>query len=100
LLELPRGLKLSVIDDGAKWICDQAARRFKNQHAQWVVDVYLMMLYLFAPAAAMESSAAGKWVGERVIELIEMGGPRFIEHLGSTGPPDSTAPTMEVWKNC
>jgi hypothetical protein len=98
LLGFPEGLKMSVIADGAKWIWDQAAKRFKKQDAQWVVDVYHVMLYLFAAAAAMETKAAGKWVGQRVIELIEMGGPRFIDHLKSIGPPASTAATQEAWK--
>lgn len=97
-LGLPEGIKMSVIADGAKWIWDQAAKRFKNQDAQWVVDVYHVMLYLFAAAATMESDAAKKWVGRRVIELIERGGPRFIDHLKNLGPPDSTATTLEAWK--
>lgn len=97
LLGLPRGLKMSVIADGAKWIWDQAAKRFINQDAQWVVDVYHAMLYLFAVAAALGTEAAEQWVRARVIELIEMGGPAFIDHLKSTGPPDRSPASAEAW---
>lgn len=91
LLGLPEDLDLSVIADGAKWIWDQAAKRFKGQDVQWVVDVYHLMLYLFAVVAVRGTEAAKEWVGQRVIELIETGGPKFIEHLKQTGPPDLTA---------
>ena len=97
VLGLPKDLDMSVIADGAKWIWDQAAKRFTGQNVQWVVDVYHVMLYLFAAAAAMGTDAAEKWVGQRVIELIEMGGPKFIEHLKTTGPPDSSPATAAAW---
>src|SRR5947209_8281928 len=89
LLGLPDDLEMSVIADGAKWIWDQAAKRFKKQDTQWVVDVYHVMLYLFAAAAALGTEEADKWVHARVIELIEKGGPGFIAHLKSTGPPNA-----------
>lgn len=97
LLGLPQGLEMSVIADGAKWIWDQAAKRFRKQNAQWVVDVYHVMLYLFAAAAALGREQAEKWVGARVIELIEKGGPGFIAHLASTGPPDDSPATAQAW---
>jgi hypothetical protein len=91
MLGLPVDLDLSVIADGAKWIWDQAAKRFKGPDVQWVVDVYHVMLYLFAVVATRDADAAKEWVGQRVIELIELGGPGFIERLKQTGPPDLTA---------
>jgi hypothetical protein len=97
VLGLPKGLKMSVIADGAKWIWDQAAKRFIGQEAQWVVDVYHVMLYLFAAAAALGTEGAQAWVGQRVIELIEMGGPKFIEHLQSVGPPEGSPASAEAW---
>jgi hypothetical protein len=97
VLGLPRGLSMSVIADGAKWIWDQAAKRFIDQDAQWVVDVYHVMLYLFAAAAALNTEAAKQWVGQRVIQLIEMGGPKFIEHLKNTGPPEPSPATAQAW---
>lgn len=97
ILGLPKDIEMSVIADGAKWIWDQAARRFKSPNVQWVVDVYHVMLYLFAAAGTMEPKDAEQWVGKRVIELIEMGGPGFIEHLSSTGPPDPSPQTGEAW---
>jgi hypothetical protein len=86
---------LSVIADGAKWIWDQAAKRFKGQDVQWVVDVYHVMLYLYAAVASLGPDAAGRWVHRCVIELIERGGPRFVEHLKATGPPD--AASIDAW---
>jgi hypothetical protein len=97
-LGLPKGLEMSVIADGAKWIWDQAAKRFAGLDAHWVVDIYHVMLYLFAAAATLGVQAAEQWVGKRVIELIEMGGPRFIEHLKNTGPPDAAPATAEAWR--
>ena len=98
MLGLPAGSKMSVIADGAKWIWEQAARRFIDQDVQWVVDVYHVLLYLFAAAAALGTDAAAEdWVGQRMIELIEMGGPRFIRHLQSIGPPDPSPATAESW---
>lgn len=96
-LGLPKDQDLSVIADGAKWIWDQAAKRFKGQDVQWVVDVYHVMLYLFAAAGTLGTTAAKQWVGKRIIELIEMNGPRFIEHLKAIGPPDSSPATAEAW---
>jgi hypothetical protein len=97
MLGLPKDIEMSIIADGAKWIWDQAAKRFTSPNVQWVVDVYHVMLYLFAAAAAMGSEAAQQWVGQRVIELIEMGGPKFIEHLNNTGPPDLSPSITEAW---
>jgi hypothetical protein len=95
MLGLPEDLDLSVIADGAKWIWDQAAKRFKGQDVQWVVDVYHLMLYLHAVVAVRGTQAAKEWVGQQVIELINKGGPLFIEHLKQIGPPEASA--MEAW---
>jgi hypothetical protein len=97
LLGLPDDLPMSVIADGAKWIWDQAAKRFKAQDAEWVVDIYHVMLYLFAVAKALGKEEAEKWVHARVIELIDKGGPDFIKQLKSTGPPDPSEGTAEAW---
>lgn len=48
-------------------------------------------------AAALGTEEAGKWVHARVIELIEKGGPGFIAHLKSTGPPDASPATAQAW---
>jgi hypothetical protein len=97
VLGLPKDQDLSVIADGAKWIWDQAAKRFVGKDVQWVVDIYHVMLYLYAAAAALGAKVAEQWVSQRVIELIEMGGPKFIEHLRTTGPPDATSATADAW---
>lgn len=97
LLGLPKETEISVIADGARWIWDQAAERFKGRPVQWVVDVYHVMQYLYAAAATLGKESAHDWVGERMIELIELGGPAFIERLKTTGPPDGSATTAEAW---
>jgi hypothetical protein len=97
-LGLPKDVPISILADGARWIWEQAAKRFKHQPMQWVVDVYHVMLYLHAVAAALGADGAKAWVGARVIELIELGGPKFIEHLTtSTGPPDPSPATAVAW---
>jgi hypothetical protein len=96
-LGLAKDHDLSVIADGAKWIWDQAAKRFKGRDVQWVVDVYHVMLYLYAAAAPLGTAAAKAWVGDRVVELIEMGGPKFIDHLKATGPPGPSPPAADAW---
>jgi hypothetical protein len=98
VLGLPKDQALSVIADGARWIRDQAAKRSTGKDVQWVVDIYHVMLYLFAAAGSLGVEAAKQWVGLRVVELIEMGGPKFIEHLRATGPPDATPATTEAWE--
>ncbi len=97
VLGLPKDQPLSVIADGARWIWEQAAKRFTGKDVQWVVDIYHMMLYLYAAAAELGTEAAKQWVDQRVIELIEMGGPKFIEHLQAIGPPDPSPATVEAW---
>jgi hypothetical protein len=97
-LGLDKEQALSVIADGARWIWTQAQKRFAGPRVQWVVDVYHVMLYLFAVVAARGEREAREWVGERVVELIEMQGPRFIEHLKATGPPDALAETARAWE--
>ena len=97
MLGLPKDVEMSVIADGAKWIWEQAAKRFTSPNVEWVVDVYHVMLYLFAAAAALGTAAAEAWVGRRVIELVEMGGPKFTEHLTAAGPPDPSPKTAEAW---
>jgi hypothetical protein len=94
---LPKDCDLSVIADGAKWIWDQAAKRFTGQNVQWVVDIYHVMLYFHAVAKTLAKELAADWVDDRVTELIEMGGPKFIEHLTATGPPNSSTETGQAW---
>jgi hypothetical protein len=98
ILGLPKKLEISVLADGARWIWEQAAKRFAGRPMQWVVDVYHVMLYLFAAAAALGTKPAETWVGQQVIKLIELGGPKFIEHLKATGPPDASPATAEAWE--
>ena len=97
-LGLSKEQALSVIADGARWIWLQAKKRFTGPEVQWVVDVYHVMLYLFAVVAARGEQKAREWVGERVVQLIEMQGPKFIEHLRATGPPDALAETAKAWE--
>ena len=97
-LGLPKDQALSVIADGARWIWNQAAKRFGGPDVQWVVDVYHLMLYLHTAAVDLGETAARAWVGQRIVELIELGGPKFIERLNATGPPTATQGTPAAAK--
>jgi len=97
---------LSVLADGARWIWEQAAKRFDGlgsaaRGVEWVVDVYHLMLYLHAFASAAypgDAAAAGAWARARVVELIELGGPAFIARLEGLGPgPDPPAAAAAAW---
>jgi hypothetical protein len=86
-LGLPEDQDLSVIADGAKWIWNQSAKHFTGKDVQWVVDIYHVMQYLHGVTHGLPKETAKRWVGDRVIDLIKMGGPEFIKHLNKTGPP-------------
>jgi hypothetical protein len=74
---------LSVIADGAKWIWEQAGLRLPGANAQWVVDVYHVSEHLHACGKALlgEGKPARQWANQRLMELLERGGPGFIEEL-------------------
>ena len=82
LEETPR---LSVLGDGARWIWDEAAKRFKViVNVEWVVDVYHVGEHVHACAQKMfgvNTSQAKQWGTSRVEELIEIEGPKFIDRL-------------------
>jgi len=76
---LGQSSELSVIADGAAWIWEQARKRLKPA-GDWCVDVYHVSQHIHGCAKAMlgEGYAARRWAQERLEELIEVGGPRFI----------------------
>ncbi len=77
--------RLSVLGDGARWIWDEAAKRFQAVvNVEWVVDVYHVGEHVHAAAQQMfgrGTDAAQAWGASRLAELIELEGPRFIERL-------------------
>ena len=85
-LGLPRDQALSVIADGAKWIWAQAARAV-HRPARAVGGGRVSRAAVPARRGACLGEKAKRWAGERVVELIERGGPEFIEHLRRIGPP-------------
>ncbi len=78
--------RLSVLADGARWIWDEAAKRFKVVvNVEWVVDVYHVSEHVCDCGKKMfgqGTEAAREWGTSRVTELIELEGPKFIERLG------------------
>lgn len=84
-LGLAGSARLSVLGDGARWIWDEAAKRFKLIAAvDWCVDVFHVSEHLHGCAAAMfgpQTPGAKLWATTRMEQLIEMEGPRFIEKL-------------------
>lgn len=106
-LGIKPGDPLSVMADGARWIWDQAAKRFKGlglgeRGVEWVVDIYHLMLYLYAFAAARlgEGKSAETWTRQLVVELIKLGGPKFIQQLPTKASPPADAPaaTLRAWE--
>lgn len=77
--------RLSVLADGARWIWDEAAKRFKAIiNVNWVVDVFHVGEKIHGCAKEMlgiGSTAARQWATARVEELIRVEGPRFIDGL-------------------
>ena len=96
-LGLSHTARLSVLGDGARWIWDEAAKRFKAiVNVDWVVDVYHVSQHVNDCGKKMfgvGTPQARQWSTQRVEELIEMEGPRFIERLkecrAATGEPDA-----------
>ena len=77
--------RLSVLGDGARWIWDEAGKRFKGiVSVDWVVDVYHVGEHIHACAQKLfgvNTPQAKQWGTSRVEELIEMEGPKFIDRL-------------------
>jgi hypothetical protein len=77
--------RLSVLADGARWIWDEAAKRFKAVlNVEWVVDVYHVCEKIQGCAKEMlgiGSPATQQWAAAKVQELIRVEGPKFIEKL-------------------
>jgi hypothetical protein len=77
--------RLSVLGDGARWIWDEAAKRFKAVvKVDWVVDVYHVIEHVSDCGKRMFGAGtpqAAAWGTSRVAELIELEGPKFIERL-------------------
>lgn len=84
-LGLEQTPRLSVLGDGARWIWDEAAKRFKViPQVDWVVDVYHVLEHVHACAQKLfgvNSPQAKSWGTARVEELMELEGPKFIERL-------------------
>jgi hypothetical protein len=84
-LGLERCPRLSVLADGARWIWDEAAKRFKCvAHVDWCVDVFHVSEHLHACAARMFGTGtpgAGLWAATRIERLMQLQGPAFIEQL-------------------
>lgn len=80
--------KLSVLADGAKWIWDQANKRLPRADTQWVVDIYHVSEHLHDCGRELFNDAkqAESWADQRLMRLIELGGPRFIEELNGHDP--------------
>lgn len=90
--------KLSVIADGAKWIWDQAQKRLPGANTEWVVDIYHVSQHIHDCGKAIfgEGPAARQWAESRRMELIEQGGPRFIESLQKTRTAESSQPAQKA----
>jgi len=93
-----RDTKLSVIADGAKWIWDQAAERLPGADTEWVVDIYHVSQHLHDCGKAMfgEGDTAREWAERQRMELIEHGGPRFVESLREAKRDEPSASSQQA----
>lgn len=86
---------LSVIADGARWIWDQAAKRLPVKNVQWAVDVYHVSEHVHDCGRALfgEGSEAGRaWSEQRLQDVLEQGGPRFVEQLKTLAAAEVSEP--------
>lgn len=92
--------RLSVLGDGARWIWDEAAKRFKLMTAvDWCVDVFHVSEHLHDCAGRMfgpQTAGAKLWAATRMQQLIEMQGPRFIEKLQEERSATSDEPRRQA----
>jgi hypothetical protein len=74
--------RLSVLGDGARWIWDQAAKRF-GCGAEWCVDVYHVCQHLHDCAKTLlgEGPAARAWADEQRTHLLRHDGVGLIRRL-------------------
>jgi hypothetical protein len=95
-LGLERCPGLSVLADGAKWIWDEAAKRFKRvAGVDWCVDVFHVSQHLHACAKRMfgaDAPGARLWAATRIGQLMELQGPAFIEQLRGERAAAAVAP--------
>ncbi len=87
---------LSVIADGAKWIWEQAGEQLPVSNARWVLDIYHASQHIHTAGKQMfgeKNPAAKTWSQQRLMQLIQSGGPAFIELLKKQlqGQKDSMA---------
>jgi hypothetical protein len=77
------GDRLSVLGDGARWIWDQAARRFGRCGAEWCVDIYHVGQHLHDCAKALlgEGPAARAWADGQRSHLLEHDGVGLMRRL-------------------
>jgi hypothetical protein len=83
-LGIEAGTPMSVLGDGARWIWDEAAKRFKwIVNMDWCVDVFHISEHIHACSKTMfgEGAVAKRWADEHLLRLIEMEGPAFVESL-------------------
>lgn len=94
-LGLERCPRLSVLADGARWIWDEAAKRFKLvADVQWCVDVFHVSEHLHACARRMfgpDTPGAKLWAATRIEHLMQRQGPAFIEQLQAERSAAATA---------
>ena len=75
---------VDVTADGARWIWEQAARRFPRHNAQWCVDVYHVSEHLHACGRAScggggeGASAARAWADGHLATALTRNGPAMI----------------------
>jgi hypothetical protein len=74
---------VSVIADGARWIWDQAAKRFPPHNAEWCVDVFHVSEHLHACGRELhaQGDAARAWADDHLATALSGNGVGLLARL-------------------
>lgn len=91
-------MPLSVLGDGAKWIWNEAAKRFCSE-ARWCLDIFHASEHLHACAKMLlgEGQEARAWADQHLSQALSCNGPHLIASLQTetTSWPPEKQPALQ-----